>query len=313
MCRTTGYSVKGAYFLGVALLFLGIFSILLGVIGLGACHGYCVPLVAHVGAPIWSGIVVLLAGIFAIRSAYNPGDGCLVTAFLVFVLFAFLATVTTVLVALVELGQEHDIYYEEAFETHTKLIPITGPAVGGEAAAAEATTGAPTTTGFPFTPIQLDEEVAVTVQDLFADGEAAPAATTTELPFTPIDFEEEIAVTAPLTFDDGGRRRREEDADSAPDTSTDSYRRVVYKDWPYYDNYVAIIVLVLLSAIVEVILTAILSCISCAAVCSGYHGHEAPAIVVYDGVSARKLGGGQRAVQQPDGTIGIEDVKKEEV
>ncbi|CAH1250196.1 Hypp8811 [Branchiostoma lanceolatum] len=312
MC--TGYNVNRAYFLGVALLFLGIFSILLGVIGLGACHGYCVPLVAHVGAPIWSGIVVLLAGLCAIRSAYDPADGCRVTAFLVFVLLAFLATVVTVLVGLVELGTHPDIYYEEAFETHTKLIPITGPAVGGEAAAAEVTTGAPTTTGFPFTPIQLDEEIAVTVQDLFADGEAAPSATTTELPFTPIDFEEEIAVTAPLTFDDGGRRRRQEDAKSEPETSTDtSFMRVVYKDWPYYDNYVAIIVLVLLSAIIEVILTAILSCISCAAVCSGYHGYEAPAIVIYDGVRVTKLEGGQRAVQQSAGNIGIEEVKKEEV
>ncbi|XP_066265908.1 uncharacterized protein [Branchiostoma lanceolatum] len=150
MCNAWGYNVRGAYCLGIFLVILGIFSILLGVIGLGACYGYCAPVVCVVGAPIWSGFFVLLAGILAIRSAYNPGDGCLITSFVVFailafvttlltvfvgiagitsfVVFAILAFVTTLLtvfVGIAESGIVNEYYFDDAFLTVTDRVPVT--------------------------------------------------------------------------------------------------------------------------------------------------------------------------------------------
>ncbi|CAH1250191.1 Hypp8806 [Branchiostoma lanceolatum] len=67
----------------------------------------------------------------------------------------------------------------------------------------------------------------------------------------------------------------------------------------------AVAVVLLVLGVLELVLGAVAATVSCRGLCTGYHGHESPAIVVYSGNKATALQPGQRAVQQPDGTIVI--------
>ncbi|CAH1250193.1 Hypp8807 [Branchiostoma lanceolatum] len=276
MCNAWGYNVRGAYCLGIFLVILGIFSILLGVIGLGACYGYCAPVVCVVGAPIWSGFFVLLAGILAIRSAYNPGDGCLITSFVefailvfvtslltitsfvVFAILAFVTTLLTVFVGIAESGIVNEYYFDDAFLTVTERVPVT----------------------YTAPPVRDARQ---------ANGrpEGVTAAPTDPVMGTDSGVTEAAAETA------------------TPGGWIHDFKTELRRHWPYYENHAALLALIIISAVIEVILTAVISCIGCGGICSGYHGHEAPAIVVYDGTKATPLGPGQRAVQQPDGGIKV--------
>ncbi|XP_078663476.1 uncharacterized protein LOC144906775 [Branchiostoma floridae x Branchiostoma belcheri] len=269
MCNAWGYNVRGAYCLGIFLVILGIFSILLGIIGLGACYGYCAPIVCVVGAPIWSGVFVLLAGILAIRSAYNPGDGCLITSFVVFAILAFVTTLLTVLVGIAESGVVNDYYFDDAFMTVTDRVPVT----------------------YTVPPVRDARQANGRPEDVTT---AAPIAVTDAVMGTDSAVTEAAAETATS----GGWIH---------DFKTE-FRRI----WPYYENHAALLALIIISAVIEVILTAVISCIGCGGICSGYHGHEAPAIVVYDGTKAMPLGPGQRAVQQPDGGIKVVPIERKE-
>ncbi|XP_019620856.1 PREDICTED: uncharacterized protein LOC109467354 [Branchiostoma belcheri] len=67
----------------------------------------------------------------------------------------------------------------------------------------------------------------------------------------------------------------------------------------------AVAVVLLILGVLELVLGVVAAIVSCRGLCTGYHGHESPAIVVYSGNKATALQPGQRAVQQPDGTIVI--------
>ncbi|XP_035662548.1 uncharacterized protein KIAA0754-like isoform X1 [Branchiostoma floridae] len=259
MCNAWGYNVRGAYCLGIFLVILGIFSILLGIIGLGACYGYCAPVVCVVGAPIWSGFFVLLAGILAIRSAYNPGDGCLITSFVVFAILAFVTTLLTVLVGIAESGIVNDYYFDDAFMTVTERVPVT----------------------YTVPPVRDARQ---------ANGRPENGVT--------------VAPTDPVMGTDSGVTEAAAESVTSAGWIHD-FKTELRRYWPYYENHAALLALIIISAVIEVILTAVISCIGCGGICSGYHGHEAPAIVVYDGTKAVALKPGQRAVQQPDGSIKI--------
>ncbi|XP_078584171.1 uncharacterized protein LOC144866576 isoform X2 [Branchiostoma floridae x Branchiostoma japonicum] len=228
------YSPRAAWFVGILLVILGFVSFITGIVGLGACHGQCAPLVALTGAPIWSGIVVIIAGVFAVASARRPENGCLITTFLTFALLAALLTLICWLIALIEIGEWNPPY----------VTLIRPTATGNDAE-------------FP-TPAS----VPGTANVLGGTGPAAGA-----------------------------------------DTAGPTEEPEIY--WPYYDDHWALWGIIFIFAVIEFVLSLIAAIISCLGLCTGYHGHEAPAIVVYDGTKAVALKPGQRAVQQPDGSIKI--------
>ncbi|XP_078607505.1 uncharacterized protein LOC144879685 [Branchiostoma floridae x Branchiostoma japonicum] len=90
-----GYNVRAAWCLGILLVLLGCVSLLTGIVGLAVCYGYCAPLTAVVGAPIWSSVMVIAAGALAIASAREPSNGCKITGFLTCSLLAMVLTLVT--------------------------------------------------------------------------------------------------------------------------------------------------------------------------------------------------------------------------
>ncbi|XP_066265210.1 uncharacterized protein [Branchiostoma lanceolatum] len=234
------YSPRAAWFVGILLVILGFVSFITGIIGLGACHGQCAPLVALTGAPIWSGVVVIIAGVFAVWSARRPENGCLITTFLTFALLAALLTLICWLIALIEIGEWNPPY-----------VTVRRPAAAGNDA-----------DEFP-TPAS----VPGTANVLAGTGAGAAAGAAVQTTAGPTEEPE------------------------------------IY--WPYYDDHWALWGVIFIFAVIEFVLSLIAAIISCLGLCTGYHGHEAPAIVVYDGTKAVALKPGQRAVQQPDGSIKI--------
>ncbi|KAI8506851.1 hypothetical protein Bbelb_152900 [Branchiostoma belcheri] len=228
------YSPRAAWFVGILLVILGFVSFITGIVGLGACHGQCAPLVALTGAPIWSGIAVIIAGVFAVASARRPENGCLITTFLTFALLAALLTLICWLIALIEIGEWNPPY-----------VTLRRPAAAGND----------------------------------ADEFPTPAS---------------VPGTANVLAGTGA----DADAAAGPTEEPEVY-------WPYYDDHWALWGIIFIFAVIEFVLSLIAAIISCLGLCTGYHGHEAPAIVVYDGTKAVALKPGQRAVQQPDGSIKI--------
>eukprot|EP00058_Branchiostoma_floridae_P008761 XP_002594249.1 hypothetical protein BRAFLDRAFT_117642 [Branchiostoma floridae] len=237
-----GYNVRAAWCLGILLVLLGCVSLLTGIVGLAVCYGYCAPLTAVVGAPIWSSVMVIAAGALAIASAREPSNGCKKCGD-----FGYCGTDETAILKVVWYGKE--------------IAEI------GEGKKI---------TGF------LTCSLLAMVLTL---------------------------VTWVLGV-----------IDSTLDTSRDDYIRIVdyviptaaanntaapppYKTWK--DSQAALLIVIIVLAIIEFLLCMIMSIVSCSGLCAGYHGHEAPAIVVYDGTRATALRPGMRAVQQPDGSIKV--------
>ncbi|XP_019641784.1 PREDICTED: uncharacterized protein LOC109483242 isoform X1 [Branchiostoma belcheri] len=204
-----GYNVRAAWCLGILLVLLGCVSLLTGIVGLAVCYGYCAPLTAVVGAPIWSSVLVIAAGALAIASAREPSNGCKITGFLTCSLLAMVLTLVTWVLGVI------DSTLDTSRDDYIRIVDYVIPT-------------------------------------------AAPGNTPAPPP---------------------------------------------YRAWK--DSQAALLIVIIVLAIIEFLLTMILSIVSCSGLCAGYHGHEAPAIVVYDGRKATALRPGMRAVQQPDGSIKV--------